>query len=80
MGKVILKSILDNEDDIIKFTILIQKMVAKHFKEEFQNRDITSMEAKQIIENIIYNPKNKNKSLEYIKGLINLKFIEVLGL
>ncbi len=80
MSKVILKSIFDNEDDMIKFTLLIQKMVVKHFKQELKSDKITSIEAKQIIENVIYNPKNRNKSLEYIKTLINLKFIEVLNI
>ena len=79
-NRVILKTIYNNENELIKFILLVQRMIRKDFKQQLNTLKISSMEAKQIIENIIFNPKNKNKSLEYIKQLIKLKFIEFFNL
>jgi hypothetical protein len=79
-NRVILKTIYNNENELIKFILLVQRMIRKDFKQQLNTLNISSMEAKQIIENIIFNPKNKNKSLEYIKQLIKLKFIEFFNL
>jgi len=79
-NRVILKTIYNNENELIKFILLVQRMIRKDFKQQLNTLKISSMEAKQIIENIIFNPKNKNKSLEYIKQLIKLEFIEFFNL
>jgi len=56
-NRVILKTIYNNENELIKFILLVQRMIRKDFKQQLNTLNISSMEAKQIIENIIFNPK-----------------------